>query len=436
MSVDLKKRWVSITLFVISVLLFWITTNLSFGKDKWRGILEADAKGYYAYLPAVFIYQDLNFGFFDHIEKDKYYQDHLYYDYRGGGNGKIINKYYVGTALAQLPFFLVAHVSTSIVGGEMDGYSELYMLSVPIAALFYHILGLCFLVGLLRLYKIKDTIIALLLLATSFGTHLFVYTVVEGGMSHVFSFCFISGFLLYSKRFFINNHLSDAYKMALLLGLIVLCRPINGLIVFFLLPLAGNIGTLKKGVLKLLSNPRALAICFLLFLAIIAIQLIIYKISTGNYFVYSYQNEGFNFSNPHFFDILFSYKKGLFLYTPMLLLGLISTIFLIRNKPFFSIGWLIFFIGITYIFSSWWMWFYGGSFSSRVYVEFIPIFMLSLGIFLENCKPIHKKISFGLIVLLIAVCQVQSYQYRYYEIHYSEMNKEKYWDVFLMRNRL
>ena len=31
--------------------------------------MESDAKGYYAYLPAVFVYEDLHFGFFDEIEK-------------------------------------------------------------------------------------------------------------------------------------------------------------------------------------------------------------------------------------------------------------------------------------------------------------------------------------------------------------------------------
>lgn len=425
---------VSSTLFLSTILLLWITINLSFGEDKWRGILESDAKGYYAYLPAVFIYHDLNFGFFDHIEKEKYYQEHLYYDYRGGGNGKIINKYYAGTALAQLPFFLITHVCTYLSGGETDGYSELYMLSVPIAALFYHILGLWFLTGLLRLYEIKESIIALLLMATSFGTHLFVYTVVEGGMSHVFSFSFVCGFLFYSKRFFLKYQLSDTYIMAFLLGLIVLCRPINGFVVLFLIPLAGNADSLKKGLGKLFSNIKTLTICFGLFIAVVGIQLIIYKLSTGKFFVYSYQDEGFNFANPHVIDILFSYKKGLFLYTPMLLLGLVAAIFFVRSRAFFSISWLVFFLGITYVFSSWWMWFYGGSFSSRVYVEFIPIFILPLGIFLETCRPLAKKIIFGLVVLLTVVCQIQSYQYRYYEIHYSEMNKEKYWEVFLMRN--
>jgi len=84
-----------------------VTSNLNWGKNSWVGIVESDGKGYYAYLPAIFIYNDLNFGFFDEIEKEKYYDENLYYDYRSGAHGKVINKYYCGTALAELPFFLL-----------------------------------------------------------------------------------------------------------------------------------------------------------------------------------------------------------------------------------------------------------------------------------------------------------------------------------------
>ena len=60
-----NRRRIQLLIGVVSILLIWISSNLNWGKDNWKGMLEADAKGYYAYLPATFIYQDLNFGFFD-----------------------------------------------------------------------------------------------------------------------------------------------------------------------------------------------------------------------------------------------------------------------------------------------------------------------------------------------------------------------------------
>jgi hypothetical protein len=38
--------------------------------------------------------------------------------------------------------------------------------------------------------------------------------------------------------------------------------------------------------------------------------------------------------------------------------------------------------------------------------------------------------------LLMFVCQIQTYQYRYGEIHWSEMTKDRYWNVFLRIDRL
>ena len=92
---------------------------------------------------------------------------------------------------------------------------------------------------------------------------------------------------------------------------------------------------------------------------------------------------------------------------------------------------------ITYVFSSWWNWYYGGSFSSRVYVEFIPVFMILLAAALHGIAGKYRKGAFvALIVLLTILCQVQTYQYRYYQIHWSEMTREKYWEVFLRIDKL
>ena len=173
------------------------------------------------------------------------------------------------------------------------------------------------------------------------------------------------------------------------------------------------------------------------FFGMISIQLIIYKISTGNFLVYSYQNQGFDFLSPHFIDILFSYRKGLFLYTPLLFISLIGSYFLWNESRFQFYSWFSFFIFITYIFSSWYMWYYGGSFSSRVYVEYLPLFMILLAKAITGIKKtINKKLFIGVIVLLIIVCQIQIYQYRYFQIHWSKMTKEQYWDVFLRLDKI
>ena len=426
-----------ITVIIIMLIMTIVTSNLNWGKSSWVGIIESDGKGYYAYLPAIFIYNDLNFGFFDEIEKEKYYDKNLYYDYRSGAYGKVINKYYCGTALAELPFFIIAHTSVKLLGYDADGYSKTYPVFISIAALFYLFLGLLYLRYILGEYKISERNISITLMAAAFGTNLFYYTVGEAGMSHIYSFAFVSMFFYYVKKYF--DLLQNKYipVIAIILGIIILIRPINALILVAVPFAAGSYSSLKTGLQTMFQDKLRLGFSVLITIAIASVQLIIYKISTGHFFIDSYGEEEFNFMSPHFFDILFSYKKGLFLYTPIFLISLTGGYFLWKSSKyeFYSLfGFLVF---ITYIFSSWWMWYYGGSFSSRVYVEYIPLFMILLAISLERIKVKSiKNLYLSLVVLLIIVCQIQTFQYRYFDIHWSEMNKEKYWDVFMRVDKL
>lgn len=426
-----------LVLLITMIIMTWVSSNVNWGKENWRGILESDAKGYYAYLPAVFIYKDLNFSFLEEIENEKYIAPHLYYDYRSNSHGVLINKYYCGTAIAQLPFFIAAHGISYLTKQDQDGYSKWYPIFTNLAALFYQFLGLLYLMKLLRSFNINQVNTSICLIAAAFGTNLFAYTIVEPGMSHVFSFAFVTLFLYYSKQYFTFQKKRDMYILALVLGLIVLIRPINGLIVFFSLYMAGS----WKNFVLIFSNRikkwKSTLLAVFLFLTVVSIQFIIYKISTGHFFVYSYAQEGFDFTSPHFVDILFSYKKGLFLYTPIYFIALLGGYYLFHQSIFRFISWFGFFMLITYVFSSWWMWFYGGSFSSRVYVEYISLFMLLMAIALQHIKSKKLKNSYiALIGILVVVCQIQTYQYRYYQLHYSEMTKEKYWDIFLRIDKL
>ena len=375
--------------------------------------------------------------FFDAIEKEKYFDENLFYDYRSGFNNYSINKYYCGTALLEMPFFWMAHSLTKIKSGDADGYSKYYPIFINIAALFYLFLGLSYLRRILTLYQVKEWHQTIVLFTAVFGTNLFYYTVGEPAMSHVFSFACISLFYYYSWQYFNCFKLSNILIIGILLGIIILIRPINGLIIFIWPFIAGSFDHLKTGIAKAFKQKFWMLLGILSCMAIVCIQLMIYKVSTGSFIVYSYAEEGFNFLSPHFIDILFSYKKGLFLYTPIFLVSLIGLFYIYKDSRFQSIAFLFFFILLTYIFSSWWMWYYGGSFSSRVYVEFIPLFMVVLAIPLNKMKQKKVKITYiTTIAIFTIICQIQTFQYRYFQIHWVDMTKEKYWDVFLRVDQL
>jgi hypothetical protein len=149
------KKAINICLVLIAAVYLLVSINVNFGKNKWQDVLESDAWGYYAYLPAVFIYHDLNFNFYEQVMHQGYFEERLAYEYRVGNDGKIANKYFCGTALAISPFFIGAHFISKIMGYSQDGYQRIYILSVNIAAVFYAVLGLFFLSRLLLFYTNK-----------------------------------------------------------------------------------------------------------------------------------------------------------------------------------------------------------------------------------------------------------------------------------------
>ncbi len=122
-------------------------------------------------------------------------------------------------------------------GRDADGYGKPYVMAIGLAAIVYALLGLWAVTATARLPQYVQVIVVLVL---AFGTHLFYYTIVAPGMSHVYSFALVTLFFLAGRRYFILPSARLVLVMGVLLGLIVLVRPVNGLAVLSLLFLAGS----------------------------------------------------------------------------------------------------------------------------------------------------------------------------------------------------
>jgi hypothetical protein len=422
---------------LIAVITVWVSSNINWASHRAPRIIKVDGNGYYAYLPAIFIYKDLHFGFFEEIASRDRYQN-MGYDYRYTYEGNVVNRYFAGTALAQLPFFLAAHGLSFLFGLPADGYSYLYLLFINLASLFYLLLGCWFIDKTLSSFSISPGNRALVLLCMVFGTNLFYYAVFEPSMSHIYSFAFVAAFASLIRSYFIEGKRACVLLAAMSLGIITLIRPVNVLVVALIPFLAGDRRTLRRGMADFLRNGPTLYLSLLVFLLVVSVQPVIYRIQTGHWFVYAYGDDGFDFLHPHFIAILFSYKKGLFVYTPLALLALAAGLYhFLGKRDLFKAGWgLVFFIMVTYVLSSWSQWYYGGSFSSRVYVEYYPFFALLLGTGLEGTtKPRIKGAVTVMMALLVIICVIQTYQYYFGHIHWSDMDRQKYWDVFLRVDR-
>jgi len=414
---------------LIIFLFIFLINNFLGNVDK---TIKADGVGYYDYLPSLFIYHDLIRKDIP-VQKDSILYDrltslHTYVDY---GDFKV-NKYACGTAVLQLPFFTCTYLTTVLEGNNNDGYQLPFHKAIFYAAMFYLFLSIFFLKKLLELFDIKENTIILSQLLLVFATSVTNYTYSESGFSHVYSLFAITAFIYFIKSYFINRNFNHFILACLFLGLVLILRQINILIILFVPFLAGSLMSLKEGIMDLVHNPKKLIIGIFLIFGVFCIQCLLWYLQTGKFFIYSYQGESFNFSDPHFYNILFSYKKGLFVYAPVLFISMFSLIWLAyQRKYFLVITWISFFIILTYILSSWHSWYYGGSYGLRAFMDYYPVFFILFALMLDGMVKGMKLVIIIFSVLTIPLNIIQTYQYKKFILHWTNMDKEKYWKVFL-----
>ncbi|WP_372936034.1 hypothetical protein [Mariniphaga sediminis] len=418
-----KTAFVEFFLLVVFTLLVW---------DFTESTITGDGKGYYDYLPSTFIHQDI-FRINDSAKEMTAFENRrsaldFYLKYEE----KWVNRYPCGTAVLQSPFFICTWLMSDTEGTFIDGYPKIYHRMVFFTALFYLLLSLVFLKKLLELYGAGRFTIFLSQILMIFATSITQYASANSAFSHVYSLFAITAFLFFTKEYFMDHRIRSFLVASVLLGLVVILRNINGVILFFVPFLAGSWKNLGNGILVILRKPLILAIGLLLFFALVFIQLFLWYAQTGHLLLYSYQGDGFNFLDPQFINILLSYRKGLFIYTPVLFLGIVGLVWLfLKRQYYFVSSWLVFFVLLTYLLSSWEWWYYGRSYGLRAYIDFYAIFFIPFAILFGQANRWGKGLLLISALLTIPLNLIQNYQYQNYIIHGTGMNKARYWKVFL-----
>lgn len=394
--------------------------------------IDGDGSGYYAYLVATLIYKTTDFTPVFEAEKARRSLDYTGHYFHQVGN-KMANKYFLGTAVLMFPFFMLALFYSFITGMPIDGYNILFQYAISLGAAFYLAIGILASIRFLTLFNIdkKHSIRAALMLLL--GTNLFFYAFLHPSHSHVYSFAAIAVFLLFSRSYFLFGNNKDFYFAAIAFGIITLIRPTNALILFSLPFVAGNIDTAKSAFQNIVSKRKTLVIGALISLLILALQPLYNLIQTGQLNLWSYRNEGFNFGQPAILSFLFSYRKGLFVYTPFLLLLFPAIIFMYKQSKYLFFTLTLFVLLLIYVLSSWWNWYFGDSFGMRAMIEFYPLIIVPVAMFISwLMKRLFGKILLAAFVIsTIALNLLQTYQYKHAIIHPDSMTKEKYWHVFL-----
>jgi hypothetical protein len=384
----------------------------------WKYIIISDGKGYYAYLPKLFIENNLKFTEHDHL-------------FTIPTEKGFINRYYCGTAILETPFFLMGHLSAKAFNYEADGYSKPYALFIGLSAIFYFLAGLYFLYKLIKQkLKLPDKYLVWVLLLVALGTNLLYYTVIKGSFSHVYSFFLITTFFYAIHKLSLGISFKWLVSASLLLGLIVVTRPVNAIVILLIPAFFENLNALFRFI-KSLFKAKYLLTTLLLSAAPIFIQFLVWFLQTGEWLEWSYKQEGFYFTNPQITEVLFGFRRGLFVYTPLLFLCVLGAYFIIKHSNYKAFWGILFFSTFTYITASWWNWTYGDSYSMRPFVDITVFFAILLSVLISNSGVIMRKLLLSLAVVFSLLQMVYAYQYNAGIIDITNMTKNKFFHLFL-----
>lgn len=419
----------------------YIITNTSRNWHWW--VYKFDKSGYHLFMPALFIYHDLDkLEFYPEI--NSYYQpsgETQYYAMTRFDNGNLVTKYSVGVAVLETPFFLIAHfINTTFLDYRPDGFSYPYEWATIISNLFWTVIGLIVIRRFLRHY-FSDNITAIVIAILAFGTNLFHYTVFNHGMSHAYSFFAFSMLLLHTDNLYTRKSTRSIYYVGIILGIVGLIRIPNLLVV--LIPILWGLNN-KAAIqerLKFLKGklPHLFggAVAFIL---VMMIQLTYWRYVTGEWLYHSYHEEGFVWSDPEILKGVFGFQKGWLVYSPLVALGLIGIYSMRKRFKEHIPAYVIFLLANLYVVFSWYQWWYGGGFGARPLIETTALLALPLACFWQNALVYIKKAKIlkvataTIVIFFLGLSIFQSYQAYKNVIHWDKMSRAYYFRVFLKPN--
>jgi hypothetical protein len=424
MSIRIRLVFLSIAMIYLYVTYTYRWTGEK--GDSYKTIIASDGKGHYDYLPYFFV---------DGYGANREFDNSIHIHYKN----KFVNKYYAGTAISQLPFFTVAYLYCKISGDPLTGFSAPFQLAVSLSGLFYFFFALYFLHKILvQHFKFSSGTSALTLLVFSFGSTILYYTVMLPSFSHVYTFFWMAFFFWNVSKISRGQYSQLIFMYCLFaLSMVFVIRPVNIIVVLFI-PVFFDSWTGMKTCFKsnFRFNRSHILIASVIALLPILVQCLAWYAQTGSFIIWSYKHEGFNWTNPQFGNFLFSYRKGLFIYTPLLLIAFCGLFSMLKSNRWKFAWTAVSLFVIVYVLCSWWCWHYAGGFGMRPMTDFLIIFILLYAYLVQHLKSVVAKVGLSLIVALaIFLNLIFSYQFYTDVLNSFSMNKEKFWSVFLKTNK-
>lgn len=402
-------------------------------------VLSWDPFGYYLYLPAFFIYDDLSLEKMDVYKRlaEKYENTNSLYQITQNDQGDHVMRYPIGWALLYFPFFFVGHAIASLTAFPADGLSLPYQYTMGYGSLLFGIGGLFyFRKFLLNLFS--DRVTALLLVLVVLGTNQLHIATKLSVLVHNHIFALFAVFCWLSLKWHNSPKRSYAFFIGLCGGLMTVSRPTT--IMVFLVPLLWGVSSWEGLKAKITSVIVTYRYHFLwLFLGVFLpglVQMTYWKLYAGSWLFYSYRDPavGLDLLNPHTLQFLLSFRKGWFIYTPLVLIFFLGCFFKNNNRhKGLLLPILVYCLLHLYITSSWTNWWYAtADYSQRAIVETYVLLAIPMGWLLEylSLRKIWVQASAGiLLTALVGINLFHMWQFNNDILHGSRMTMDYYLKV-------
>ena len=425
----LKKPSVILLIFTFCFSFWFVDFWRPWNPDEKQNGFVWDAMHYYSYLPYKFCNNNsFEFG----ADGNTQYLPI-------GPNGTHLPKTTYGLSILYSPFFALGYKIAYNQKSPLTGFSEPFATCNYWGGVFYVMLGLIILRNFLTKF-FNEIVTTITLIAVFFGTMLFNYTYVINEMSHGYLFFLFTAFISLTYKWYQEQKIKYTILLGVVTALISLIRPTEILIfLFFIFWDIKSLGDIKVKFKFLFSKYLHFVIMGIIGLAIWMPQFIFWKNQTGSYFYFSYPGERFFWNDPQIINILFSYRKGWFTYTPIILLAFLGFFCIKKSFPvskWFFISFISFFI---YVLSCWWDWFFGGGFGARGFCQHIAYLSIPMAYLIDfvffspkkySLKPLLILTTTVFIILCVCLNIGQTYQSTKNFIHFNAMNEKVYWKNF------
>jgi len=309
-----------------------------------------------------------------------------------------------GVAYLQLPWALLGHALAWASGSPMDGYSAPYAVGLLVGLGVYMGLAAALLFRALRTrFPVHLALVVPLLLLG--GTNLYFYATRQPAMSHAYVYLLFCALLYLVERNILSPSPWRTAGIIILCSLAVLIRQLHAIIILFPLLYAAPDRAAVVARLRWLTERRAVVLGgVLIALALWAPQLAYWHALTGKWFIFPYGYKGEHFdhvADPQLGGVLWSVRNGWFVYSPLVLVGVVGLALQAWRKVPGARTTLAILLLVLYSYGAWWCWWLGGAYGHRGFVEYLALLAFPMAWALQRVLAWRTALRAAMVMLIV-----------------------------------